>query len=126
MKESKFDLLTAVGVFIGGVILAFLITNVFLTKPQDEKFKAIDHAVSSTLSEPDPEIFNMRALNPTVEVCVGCSNSSDEDEIYDFNYDDFDWSNNSDNDYEGDNTERIEEENSEENNSEENNVDEEK
>ena len=34
----------------------------------------IDESISTDLSEPNTEVFNYRALNPTVEVYIDCTN----------------------------------------------------
>ena len=69
----KTDLTTAIIVTIVGVLAAYFLTaNVFLSAPKPFSVKTLGTSVSTSLSDPDPEIFNYRALNPTVEVYVGC------------------------------------------------------
>ena len=71
----KKDLITAIVTAIVGVILAyFLVGGVFLKDPTPVVIKTLSTAVDNTVSEPNPEIFNYRAVNPTVEVYVDCTN----------------------------------------------------
>ena len=99
----KLDLFTAIGVAIGGVLIAFFVTNLALPELKAFEFKAIDETANSTaaqnnydyasLSQPDDEVFNYEALNPTVEVYVGeceeydsngnCVDSEDNNNDYD-------------------------------------------
>lgn len=79
MKESKVDLATAIGAFVAGFIIAFLVTSVILPQIKSEQYKTIEQTIESSLNMPDEEIFNTRALNPTVEVCVGCISESEEE-----------------------------------------------
>ena len=71
----KKDLATAVITAIIGVILAyFVVGGVFLKDPAPVVIKTLSTAVDNTVSEPNPEIFNYRAVNPTVEVYIDCTN----------------------------------------------------
>lgn len=71
----KKDLLTAVITAIVGVALAyFIVGGVFLKEPAPVVIKTLTTAVDNTVSEPNPEIFNYRAVNPTVEVYIDCTN----------------------------------------------------
>lgn len=67
----KNDLATAIVAAIAGVVISYFICNMFLGKSGDFSFTTVDSSVSSDLATPDPELFNYRALNPTVEVYVG-------------------------------------------------------
>lgn len=73
----KNDLATAIGVGILGVIFGFVICNLFLANPEDATYKSIDGNILTQLAEPDREVFNAKALNPTVEVYVGNCNQYD-------------------------------------------------
>ena len=83
----KLDMFTAIGVAIGGVLIAFFITNLLFKEPEPYSVPIIDTSASSTadnfdyanLSEPDNEVFNYDALNPTVEVYVGECDEYDSD-----------------------------------------------
>ena len=71
----KKDFATAVITAIIGVILAyFIVGGVFLKDPAPVVIKTLSTAVDNTVSEPNPEIFNYRAVNPTVEVYIDCTN----------------------------------------------------
>ena len=66
------ELATAIGAAILGVIAAFLITDkLILGEIDNVTIKTIDSKVNINLANPDPEIFNYKALNPTIEVYVG-------------------------------------------------------
>lgn len=67
----KNELFTAIFAAIAGVLIAFFVTNIFIGDIEDASVKTIDGTVSTDLIEPDPEVFNYKALNPTVEVYVG-------------------------------------------------------
>ena len=67
----KTDLATAIGAAIVGFILAFFVTNLLTGEIEDFTYKTVETTVTTNLDEPDPEVFNYRALNPTVEVYVG-------------------------------------------------------
>ena len=67
----KTDLATAIGVAIAGTLIAFFVTNLFTGDIQDFSYKTVNGEVGSDLEDPSPEVFNFKALNPTVEVYVG-------------------------------------------------------
>ena len=69
----KTDLATSIGLAIVGVIIAYLICNILVGTWATDSYniKTIESTVSADVASPDPEIFNYRALNPTVEVYVG-------------------------------------------------------
>jgi hypothetical protein len=67
----KNDLATAIVAAIAGVVISYFICNMLIGKSGDFSFTAVDSSVSSDLATPSPELFNYRALNPTVEVYVG-------------------------------------------------------
>lgn len=70
----KADLATSVAIAIFGVLVAYFCCNLFIGDMEDFSFKTIDSSASFELADPDPEIFNYKALNPTVEAYVGnCS-----------------------------------------------------
>ena len=84
----KKDLATAIGTAVIGVILSYFICNLLIPPIESVKYKTIDATVSTSLAEPNPEVFNYKSLNPTVEVFVGtcdeygengeCIDASDE------------------------------------------------
>lgn len=68
----KTDLATTVIAAVFGVIIAYFVCNLFISEGQNSfSFKTVDSSVSTSISDPNPEIFNYKALNPTVEVYVG-------------------------------------------------------
>ena len=70
MKQSDFFTVVLVA-FIGVVVSVFLM-NMLLGDPNAKSvsFKTVDE-ISADLADPDPEVFNPEAINPTVEVYVG-------------------------------------------------------
>lgn len=78
MKRS--DIFTIILIVSIGVIAAFLACSAILGDPDEKSvtFKKID-VISADLSEPDPEVFNTSAINPTVEVYVGRCKDVDRD-----------------------------------------------
>lgn len=70
----KVDLTTAIISAIVGVILAYVLAGNIMPELKPVVVKNLNHTTSSTLDDPNPEIFNYRALNPTVEVFVDCTN----------------------------------------------------
>lgn len=67
----KNDLITSIVLAIVGVVGAYFVCNLFAGEIQPYPIKVLDSSVSNELAEPDPEVFNYHALNPTVEVYVG-------------------------------------------------------
>lgn len=65
-------LLTVVTAFIG-VAVAYAIFSGILGEPKPYTIKTVDSVVNTSVSDPDPEVFNYRALNPTVEVFIDCA-----------------------------------------------------
>ena len=71
----KQDLATSVFAAVIGVLVAYFVCNMFLSDPEDVTFSTLSESESFALVTPDPEIFNVRSVNPTVEVYVGnCEN----------------------------------------------------
>lgn len=78
------ELATTIIAAIFGVLIAYFVCNIFVGEIQPVSVKTIDTTVSSTLTDPDPEVFNYKALNPTVEVYVGsCTQYNDAGECID-------------------------------------------
>ena len=67
----KNDLATAIIAAIAGVVISYFVCNMFVGTSDSFSFNTVDSSVSNDLASPDPELFNYRALNPTVEVYVG-------------------------------------------------------
>ena len=77
----KTDLATSIVAAIVGVLLSYFICNLLVSPIEDVSFKTIDSSVSTELTDPNPEVFNYKALNPTVEVYVGdCAEYNDNKE----------------------------------------------
>ena len=76
----KTDLVTSIGAALLGSVVAFFICNTLLPEIETTSFKKLqdDSNSSYNLAEPNPEVFNYRALNPTVEVYVGDCTEFDE------------------------------------------------
>ena len=74
----KTDLATTVVTSIVGIIAAFFICKLLLPALDDVTVRTINAGAAYTLVDPDPEIFNYRAINPTVEVYVGQCAEYDE------------------------------------------------
>lgn len=65
-----------------GVVAAFLVCNLFVASLfpiKDKSYQVINGEFKNSVAEPDENIFNFRAINPTVEVCVGeCKEKAEE------------------------------------------------
>lgn len=67
----KNELATAIVAAIAGVVISYFVCNMFVGTSSDFSFSSVDASVNSELASPNRELFNYRALNPTVEVYVG-------------------------------------------------------
>ena len=67
----KNDSVTAFIVAIVGGVVGFLVCNLLVGEVKEVKVKTLDSSFSVDIAEPDNELFNYRAVNPTVEVYVG-------------------------------------------------------
>lgn len=74
------DFVTAVVAAIAGVLIAYFVTNMFIGPIESVTFKTVDPTFSIDLTEPNAEVFNFTALNPTVEVFVGGCEPGDTSE----------------------------------------------
>ena len=83
----KTDLITAIGIAIVGVFVSYLCCSLFFGSDDSFKysFNTVDKSSASTqLADPNVNVFNYKALNPTVEVYVGnCERHNDEGECID-------------------------------------------
>lgn len=80
----KSDLATSIGVAVLGVVVSYFVCNIFIGDIEPAKVKTVDASVSATLADPNPEVFNYKAINPTVEVYVGeCTEYSETGECLD-------------------------------------------
>ncbi len=73
MRRS--DIFTVTFVASVGVLLTFITCSFLLGDPDTRylKHKTIGK-ITADLTSPDPEVFNVDAINPTVEVYVGSCN----------------------------------------------------
>ena len=72
----KTDLFTSIGIAIVGAVIGFFICNLLLGPIEQISFKSVSTNVDANLAEPNVDVFNYKALNPTVEVFVGnCENN---------------------------------------------------
>lgn len=69
----KTDLATSIVVAIVGILVAYFVCNLFVGSIDDFTITSVSTKVNANLEEPSPEVFNYKALNPTVEVYVGDS-----------------------------------------------------
>ncbi len=75
----KTDLVTSITAAVLGAVIAFFVCNLFLPARENVSIKTLENADSNyTLSDPNVDVFNFRALNPTVEVYVGDCTEFDE------------------------------------------------
>ena len=75
----KNDLATSIILAIVGVIASYFLCNMFIGPIESISFPSISSSTSTNLESPDPEVFNYKALNPTVEVYVGNCDSYNAD-----------------------------------------------
>lgn len=82
MKTS--DYISVFTLAIAGTILAYFLMNYFLGDPLEKtvSFEYLEE-VSGDLAVPDGEIFNVGAINPTVEVFVGSCEDINHDGVID-------------------------------------------
>ncbi len=80
----KSDLATAIVAAVLGLVVAFFVTNLFIPAIEPVSFKNLSSTVDNNLADPDENVFNYKALNPTVEVYVGeCQNFDENGECLD-------------------------------------------
>lgn len=83
MKQSDvFTLILIAGI---GTLAAFFVCRSIMGDPNEAtiKYKTVNRVISSQLVDPDPEVFNSTAINPTVEVYVGDCEDIDQNGILD-------------------------------------------
>ena len=78
------DIFTVTFVASVGVLLTFIACSFLLGDPDTRylKHKTIGK-ITADLTSPDPEVFNVDAINPTVEVYVGSCEDVDRNGILD-------------------------------------------
>lgn len=67
----KKDLLTTIVAAVIGLIVAYALIGVFIPEIKSVSFKTLSSNTTYNIVDPNPEVFNYRAINPTVEVYVG-------------------------------------------------------
>ena len=67
----KTDLASSIGIAIAGVLISYFVCNLFIGPIDDVSVKTVDSSFTTDIAEPNPELFNYRAINPAVEVYVG-------------------------------------------------------
>ena len=83
MKQSDiFTLILVAGI---GTLASFFVCSALLGDPDEAstEFTRLSQVISADLTEPDPEIFNSTAINPTIEVYVGDCEDIDQNGILD-------------------------------------------
>lgn len=83
MKQSDiFTLILIAGI---GMLTAFFVCQTLLGDPNQATttFRTVSRVISSSLVQPDPEVFNSTAINPTIEVYVGDCEDIDQNGILD-------------------------------------------
>lgn len=82
MRRS--DIFTVTFIASVGVLLTFIACSFLLGDPDTRylKHKTIGK-ITADLTSPDPEVFNVDAINPTVEVYVGSCEDVDRNGILD-------------------------------------------
>lgn len=83
MKQSDvFTLILIAGI---GTLAAFFLCKTLLGDPNEAsvQFKTVSRVIGSELVQPDQEVFNSTAINPTVEVFVGDCEDIDQNGILD-------------------------------------------
>ena len=76
--NSKTDLVTSIFLAIVGAVIAYFVCGFFIGEIEPYSYTTIDSSFSTDLAEPNVEVFNYKALNPTVEVYVGECDEFDE------------------------------------------------
>lgn len=67
----KSDLLTAIIAAIAGTVISYFVCGLLIGPIDSVNVTTIETAVDANVDDPNPEVFNYRAINPTVEVYVG-------------------------------------------------------
>ena len=82
MKPS--DYISMITLAVAGTILAYFLTNSILGDPRDKSvsFEYLE-PISAEVVQPDSELFNAGAINPTVEIYVGSCKDINGDGIID-------------------------------------------
>lgn len=74
----KNDLATAIITAVIGVVASYFLVGLLFGEIEDVSISSVDPNLTVNLTEPNADIFNFRAVNPTVEVYVGECDEYDE------------------------------------------------
>ena len=74
---KKADIATIVLIAVLTTAVAYFIGNAILGNP-DEATARIEYMtkISAEIAQPDPEVFNRNAINPTIDVYIGSDNET--------------------------------------------------
>lgn len=83
MKQS--DIFSIVLVASIGAFGAFFVCQALMDDPNEAQieFKTVRNVITASLVQPDAEVFNSTAINPTIEVYVGDCEDIDQNGILD-------------------------------------------
>jgi len=74
MKRS--DIITILFIALMSVVVAYFAANAIIGKPSSKSVTVRTATpISADIQQPDPAVFNKEAINPTVEVEIGDSNT---------------------------------------------------
>lgn len=73
----KTDLATSIVVFIVGTVMAYFAVNLLMPESDSVSIDTVNGDTNYSLVTPNEDIFNYRAINPTIEVYVGQCESYD-------------------------------------------------
>lgn len=77
----KTDLITTILTAIAGTAVAYFVCGLLIPEIDSITFKTLNSSTTYNVSEPDPEIFNYRAINPTVETIIHGGQCDEYDEM---------------------------------------------
>lgn len=76
MKKS--DMLTIAVIALISVMVAYFVAGTLIGQPSQDTVTIKEaNPIKSTVTDPDPDIFNKNAINPTVEVQIGENKESE-------------------------------------------------
>lgn len=73
----KKDLITSIVAAVVGTVAAYFVCNLLVPQIESFTYKSLDSKIDYSLDDPNIEVFNYRAVNPTVEVYVGNCTGND-------------------------------------------------
>ena len=74
---KKQEISTSVVVGIIGIVVAYFLFALILPAIENDSFRVLETSTDYSLQQPNDEVFNFRAVNPTVEVYVGNNGTSE-------------------------------------------------